>query len=65
MWLNKVGIDTAQEFVLLLLTVATEVFIGAMVLRGEMTPELLFMNPLVGFWLGKNGNGNKDAPPSL
>lgn len=54
-WLNHFGIDTPQEFMLLFLTVATEIFVGVMVVQGNMDHETLFMNPLVGYWLGKNG----------
>ena len=66
-FLQSIGVDTPEEFVLLFLTVATEFFIGWMVVQGNMDHETLFMNPLVGYWLGKvrsngNGNGNGHTP---
>ena len=74
-FLQSMGVDTPQEFVLLFLTLLTEGMICFSIYQGNAKINDLWENPLVSFWLGSmagnkllkmsngNGNGNGHATP--
>ena len=63
-FLKDIGIDTPQEFVIFVLTFLIEIVAIILLVRDKVEFQVLFMNPLVGYWLGmikqkSNGVGNE------